>query len=231
VSYFEAATLDPFVSEFGKYWSKMKLTLQRRYVRNDDFQRESDQLLGSLLSGRYVREGQKDFLEVHDGRKLPPQLWSSGQQEVLPLAEILALYAGRRFTPHPRRFLCVEEPEAHLFPASQRAIIALIALAFNACKQRLEFFLTTHSPYVLSTANLLLKAGQLYAEPRKKAPEISNIVSLHQALGPRTVGAYFMDQARCRSILDAETGLIDGSAIDDISGQLAEDFDALSDLR
>ena len=40
-----------------------------------------------------------------------------------------------------------------------------------------------------------------------------------------------MDRNECHSIMDAETGLIDGRAIDDVSGELAEQFDALNDLK
>ena len=92
--------------------------------------------------------------------------------------------------------------------------------------------ITTHSPYVLSTLNVLLRAGQLFQQSRRlDRPAISRIVPELEALAPGTVGAYSIDGTESHSIMDAETGLIDGRAIDDVSGELAEQFDALNDLK
>jgi hypothetical protein len=112
-------------------------------------------------------------------------------------------------------------------------MMELIALAFNSAPKGTNIFITTHSPYVLSTLNVLLKAGQLVQQsptPAKHAA-MERIVPELEALAPGTVGAYYMDRNECRSIMDAETGLIDGRAIDDVSGELAEQFDALNDLK
>jgi len=236
VSFFESATVDPFVSKFGKYLARLKGSkTSQTVVKASEFSQLAAQIAERLLSGSYYRESQKDYIKVSNGRKLSTILWSSGQQESLPLVFLLRMYIDRVMKPlHlSKTSLFIEEPEAHLFPTSQRSMVELIALAFNALNGSLNLFVTTHSPYVLSTANVLLKAGQLYdANPTGQAlSKVSKIVPKSKALNPSKVGAYYMDARGCRSIIDPETGLIDGRAIDDVSAELAEQLDALSDVE
>jgi len=233
VSFFESANLDPFVASFGKLLAYLKDAIEFLPAKATKSALLASELIEHLLSGKYERESEKDFINVKDGRRLPPALWSSGQQESLPLVLCIRRFAEGDFKAYGRRCLFIEEPEAHLFPASQRIMMELIALAFNSAPKGTNIFITTHSPYVLSTLNVLLKAGQLVQQsptPAKHAA-MERIVPELEALAPGTVGAYYMDRNECRSIMDAETGLIDGRAIDDVSGELAEQFDALNDLK
>jgi len=232
-SFFESAILDPFVAEFGKFLAYLKdpsSSLVRPPSRLAD---QASRLIEHLLGGKYYREGQRDIIGSQDGRRLPTALWSSGQQESFPLVFLLQKFAEGSLKPLRGTWLFIEEPEAHLFPTSQRIMIELISLAVNSEGKSLSVFITTHSPYVLSTLNVLLKAGQLFQKSPTNAnhANISRTVPELEALAPGTVGAYYMDRSECRSIMDAETGLIDGRAIDDVSGELAEQFDALNDLK
>jgi hypothetical protein len=233
VSFFESANLDPFLGLYGRFLPHLKESVEFRSANRWKTTKLAGELTESLLSGKYEREGQKDFINVKDGRRLPPALWSSGQQESLPLALHMRRWIEGILQPGERIGLFIEEPEAHLFPASQRIMMELIALAFNSAPRGTNIFITTHSPYVLSTLNVLLKAGQLFQQSPAPANHaaIERIVPELEALAPGTAGAYYMDRSKCRSIMDAETGLIDGRAIDDVSGELAEQFDALNDLK
>lgn len=233
VSFFESAALDPFVAGFGKYLARIKDLQFQPQARSREAGALAAGLGERLLSGKYRREGQKDFISVQDGRKLPAALWSSGQQESLPLVFILQKYAEGHLRPRTGTSLFIEEPEAHLFPASQRTMMELICLAFNSCGGTLNLFLTSHSPYVLSTLNVLLKAGQYFYQDTSDEvlAKVAKVVPELEALEIESLGAYYMDQAGCRSILDEETGLIDGRAIDDVSGELAEQLDALTDSQ
>jgi hypothetical protein len=233
VSFFETANLDPFVAQFGKLLPYLKDPIQFRSEQSLESALLAREITERLLSGKYEREGQKDFINAEDGRKLPPALWSSGQQESLPLVLSMRRLAEGGLKTDRRLALFIEEPEAHLFPASQKTMMELISLAFNSAPKGTNIFITTHSPYVLSTLNILLKAGQLFQQSPTASNHtaISRIVPEFEALAPGSVGAYSMDRKKCRSIMDAETGLIDGRAIDDVSGELAEQFDALIDLK
>jgi hypothetical protein len=233
VSFFESANLDPFVAAFGKLLAYLKDSIELLPEESSRSALLAGELTDRLLSGKYEREGQKDFINVKDGRRLPPALWSSGQQESLPLVLHMRRWAAGYLQTANRISLYIEEPEAHLFPASQKIMMELIALAFNSAPKGTNIFITTHSPYVLSSLNLLLKAGRLFQQSPTTADYAINsqIVPELEALAPGSVGAYYMDRKECRSIMDAETGLIDGRAIDDVSGELAEQFDALNDLK
>jgi hypothetical protein len=229
-SFFEKATLDPFIVEFGKLLTRLKYDFLRPLPypegKRPKFAQRAAELAEQLLSGRYQKEGQRDFIITGDGQRIPGALWSSGQQEGFPLVFFLYVLCQGSLD---GRSLFVEEPEAHLFPASQRIMVELLALAFNARAGRTNLFITTHSPYVLSMLNVLLRAGQLAGDKLKSGT--NGGVNPLEALASDSVGAYYMDQNDCHSIIDKETGLIDGSGIDDVSGEIAEQFDALNSLQ
>jgi hypothetical protein len=232
-SFFESARLDPFVAEFGKFLAYLRDPSSSPLRPPSQQSDHASRLIDHLLGGKYYREGQRDFIASQDGRKVPMPLWSSGQQESFPLVFLLHKCAEGSLKPLRGTWLFIEEPEAHLFPGSQKIMIELISLAVNSENKHLNVFITTHSPYVLSTLNILIRAGQLFqpGPTASKHAAISRIVPELEALAPGSLGAYSMDRNECRSIMDAETGLIDGRAIDDVSGELAEQFDALNDLK
>ena len=171
VSFFESANLESlFVAAFGKLNALLKDSSDFLLERPSKSALLAAELTERLLSGKYEREGQKEFINVKDGRRLPPALWSSGQQESLPLVLHMRRWAEGDLPTSNRISFYIEEPEAHLFPASQRIMMELIALAFNSAPKGANIFITTHSPYVLSTLNVLLRAGQLF----QQSPAASN---------------------------------------------------------
>jgi hypothetical protein len=225
-SFYSTAKIDPYVGEFGKLLAALKGT---GFWRQSDIDRgEAGKLVNELLSGEYSRKENEDLILSADGRLLPSEFWSSGQQEAYPLALMLQDQCSGVFDSSD---IVIEEPEAHLFPTSQRVMTELIALAFNTRLPQMRVFLTTHSPYILTTMNNLLQAGLLYAEElsdeRKKA--LANIVPKDRALAPGSVGVFYMDRDSCHSIMDEETGLIGTSEIDEASGKLSDQFEALLD--
>jgi len=56
-------------------------------------------------------------------------------------------------------FLVIEEPEAHIFPETQKQIMELIALAINVTDSKI--LITTHSPYILTSTNLLIHSASV----------------------------------------------------------------------
>ena len=228
-------TLDPFLREFGSTYEDIKSLrlgsrnrLEGRYTK--DIQEEINSLIEKTLCGKHVREKGKDFLEVADGRRISVANSSSGQQETLPLTTMLAalpfLVASR-----VGRTVYIEEPEAHLFPSAQRNIVELIATVFNYRKEQLQFFITTHSPYVLTALNNLLQAGLLYEESNEAVQhQLEKIVSRYKSLDISDLSAYVLTNGKCNSIVCLDTGLIDAKVIDSVSDELAIEFDKLLDL-
>ena len=228
--------LDPFLRAFGSRYETIKVLQFRskdrfekgRYTKA--IQNEIDSLIEKTLCGKHIHEKGKDFLEVVDGRRTSITYSSSGQQEALPLTIMLTalpLFESRG----SGQTVYIEEPEAHLFPDAQRNIIELIIIIFNARKKQLQFFITTHSPYVLTSINNLLQAGQIYEEANQDVlPQLEKIVPRYKALNPTDLSAYLLENGRGKSIICPDTGLIDAKAIDSVSDDLAIQFDKLLDL-
>ncbi len=228
--------LDPFLREFGSTYESIKIAHLRLRNRGDerkevkDIQDEINSLIEKSLCGKHVHEKGKDFLEVTDGRRISVAHSSSGQQETLPLTVMLAALP---FLMNPRsgETVYIEEPEAHLFPSAQRSIIELIATVFNYRKEKLQFFITTHSPYVLTAVNNLLQAGLLYAEADQDVlHKLEKIVPRYKALSTSDLSAYVLANGKCNSIICSDTGLIDARIIDSVSDELAIEFDKLLSL-
>lgn len=224
--------LDPFLREFGSIYESIKRTplRYRNRLNEKDIQEEIDTLIEKSLCGKHLHEKGKDFLEVADGRRISIANSSSGQQETLPLTIMLAALPFLTSS-GTGQTVYIEEPEAHLFPSAQRNVVELIATVFNCRKEQLQFFITTHSPYVLTAFNNLLQAGLLYQEFSGDVQrQLETIVSRYKSLDVSELSAYVLMDGKCRSIVCPETGLIDAKVIDSVSDDLAIEFEQLLNL-
>lgn len=174
-------------------------------------------IMKELFGGVVAIEKDQEFIVWGDGRKLPGQTLSSGQQELLPLWMsldwCLVAPSGRVF---------IEEPEAHLFPRAQSTLTGYLAEVLNASSNRLQMVISTHSPYVLSTVNNLLKAGTVGADP-EKADDVAQIIPREAWLSADKVAAYAIADGVVRPIM-TEDGLLDGEYLDEISNTISEQF-------
>ncbi|MEG4213811.1 AAA family ATPase [Microcoleus sp. Pol14C6] len=228
-------TLDPFLRSFGSTYETIKnwriqynIYLADKYTK--DILEEINRLIEQSLCGKHIQEKGKDFLEVADGRRISIANSSSGQQETLPLTIILAALPFIA-SPPAGHTVYIEEPEAHLFPSAQRNIVELIATVFNYRKEQLQFFITTHSPYVLTALNNLLQAGLLYEESSEDIQhQLEEIVSRYKSLDVDDLSAYVLSDGKCKSIVCPDTGLIDARVIDSVSDELAIEFEQLLNL-
>lgn len=228
-------TLDPFLRSFGSTYEgiknlgiQYKVDVEDKYTK--DILEEINRLIEQSLCGKHIQEKGKDFLEVADGRRISIANSSSGQQETLPLTIMLAALPFLA-SPPVGQTVYIEEPEAHLFPSAQRNIIELIATVFNSRKEQLQFFITTHSPYVLTALNNLLQAGLLYEESSEDIQhQLEEIVSRYKSLDVEDLSAYVLSDGKCNSIVCPDTGLIDARVIDSVSDELAIEFDQLLNL-
>ena len=230
--------LDPFVVEFGAFLERTRILLRDRgfygAVPGHDPRFAPDQpslailreAMVNVLRGRLVWEDGDEYIVTPDERKIPVAMGSSGQQEALPLLLLLSRFFLLRHS--LGRSIYVEEPEAHLFPTAQRCVIDLMIETFNLRRSQMELVLTTHSPYVLTSLNNLLKAGQRYAEadaPLKQ--KLAAVIPEARALRVEHLAAYALDGGEVNDIVDEESGLIDAAAIDSVSEILAEQFHQL----
>jgi hypothetical protein len=235
-----ANAIDPFLGQFGQNLEAVKHfaveflphvmegSTARTRLRSIDAQTRK------IIGGEMFRQKGKDFLRTPDGRSILMANASSGQQEVLPLFLVLKAHAfqpDHSFRMGRRRdsAIYIEEPEAHLFPESQKQIVDLIAFLYNDNERRDSYFLTTHSPYVLSAFNNLMLAGRLINEGVHRR-KVKNIVAESRALDPGVVGAYALSDGGARSIIDEALGIIDTNIIDSVSNMIGSEFDSLLEL-
>jgi AAA ATPase domain len=220
--------IDPFLSIFGRYFDATKRRELRHYKKDPVLMKRLDAKIQSIICGEYLHEKGRDFVKIKDGRKINLSSASSGQQEAVPLAQTLrGFFRGR--APASSVALYIEEPEAHLFPVSQKHMVELLGAISNH-NESLKLFVTTHSPYVLSSFNNLLLAGKIKrARKNHKLEEAESSFPFDSFLDPADVAAYSIGEGSIRSIL-SDSGLIDAEIIDSVSSDIADEFEKLSEL-
>ncbi len=221
--------IDPFLVEFGSFYESMKGFISRPLLgRNKNENKETDELVDKLIAeilvGKYLREDKKDFIVHDDDRKISVSFSSSGQQETLPLLIVLKMLTSIGFVQRGAT-LYIEEPEAHLFPSAQKKIVELISAIFNSTNNTLQVVITTHSPYILTSFNNLLQAGHLEKIGANKR-KLHKIVPSAEILKPNELNAYMMKDGKCSSLID-ENGLIEADLLDEVSEEIATQFDSL----
>lgn len=225
--------LDPFLAEFGEYFSLVKSQGYRRQVK-----REFSTALGQgLLGGTLVIEKDKEYVQTKDGRSLPLGNLSSGQQEALPLLLMIEgfgdddVFFGRG-NERSRHASYIEEPEAHLFPDFQRKVTEKIVEHALLKDGAQGLFVTTHSPYVLATLNNLLLAGRIgSARSREKRDAVSAIVPQSQWVQRKQISVFAFSADGCCSLMDDESGLIDADYLDSVSTKIASTFESLLEIE
>lgn len=227
--------VESFLIDFGRYYEQMKeqvefINMQGK-INDENLYNQITSLKDKILSGKYTKINGEDYIELTKDRQIELINSSSGQQETLPLTIILETIAYNRQVVGGNS-IYIEEPESHIFPSSQKNIVELISTVYNARKDSLQFLITTHSPYILTAFNNLIQAGILAEDAtEEKIEKIAHHVPKTRFLNPNEVAVYSLENGYCKSIIDEETGLIDASIIDEVSNELAIQFDELLDLE
>lgn len=224
----QGRALDPITVKFGRLYSSFHE--DSRYSLMGSRALRVDEELSSILGGKIVWESERPFVQSSDDRLVPFSALSSGQQELLPL--IIAMSLLRRSVnrkeswPH---LIYIEEPEAHLFPSAQSTLIQGLAALVSEPSRRLA--ITTHSPYVLSKINNLIKAGTLAESlPASKLELLDKLVSKRFRLKKNSVRAYAIIDGEVKDIVDSD-GLIAADYLDSISGEIGQEFGDLLSLE
>ncbi len=129
----------------------------------------------------------------------------------------------------------IEEPELSLFPAAQRRLInRLVRDCFVENKQkdrttRLAF--ATHSPYILTSLNNLLLAGEIAKSNPKKKEEINKIIPKEYWLTMEQIGVFSIENGIVKSAIYEDENLINGDYLDSLSNEVSEEFSKLLDIK
>ena len=128
--------------------------------------------------------------------------------------------------------LYIEELEQNLFPQSQSDMVLAVVKEIKAASimtgANSSVVMTTHSPYVLTSLNLLMKAAQAI---KKDAQRTTAVVNEENILPMEYYSAYWItEDGRVEDIVDREYGFIMGDRLDEISDTLSEETELLNDI-
>ena len=151
------------------------------------------------------------------------QVASSGQMGAWPLVLTAQVLFGLDKSRRPR-FLHVEEPEIHLHPKAQEAMVKILAYLVN---QGFNVLVTTHSLTVLYTLNNLMLASDLGAEIGNADVPPSDL-----RLKPKQVAAWhFKENGEVSDIMDRDTGFISEEELGKVGEQLSAQMNIIGALR
>jgi len=210
-------SLPKWLLDFGN-----KFEIARRDVRT---------LEVNFLNAKYSFKDGEDMIELENGHSIRLSQASSGVQSIIPLMLVL-----QSFTEYQKNIekemgydlFIIEEPEMNLYPFSQKDLLEFIIERIRRTSDKL--IITTHSPYILTSLDNLVQAGNVGSDP-KKAEAVSEIVPKTLWTDFERVKGYFFDNGTAISTLDDELRSVGPSKIDNLSDDLAYTFDALLNLK
>lgn len=192
-------------------------------VNNSALEQAYD-LIRKILRADYTSEsdGEKIYFDEYHWVKL--MYGSSGQQEALWILMLcFAIILERK-----KSFIVIEEPEAHLFPIAQKDIISLISLMVNSTNS--QVIITTHSPYILTSTNILL-----YSEKVEKGhlKNVRHVISKNLRVAFHSFAAYKVSatEVSIETLLDEESHMICTEYIDEVSAITNRELDMLIDME
>lgn len=186
----------------------------------------AEKLIKDVLKAEYVNDTDGEKLYFDESHWVKLIYGSSGQQESLWILLLLFIV----ILENKKSYIVLEEPEAHLYPEAQRHIVELIALTMNSSNSK--FMVTTHSPYILSSANLLIQSA--IVENRIAGKNEEPVIGKRLRISPEKIDAYKLgesDRVALKSIIDRPSGLINSIEIDAVSEKINEESEKIDMLE
>ncbi|QKG54835.1 AAA family ATPase [Hymenobacter sp. BRD67] len=174
----------------------------------------------------YEHSNGKDSIRLPSGELISLTKAASGIQSVTPLLVLLENLS--RNTEQAQSFI-IEEPELNLYPTAQQGLLNW--LVEKCTKGENDLTITTHSPYILSSCNLLLEAYKVAQLRPDLEDEIAAIVPKACWLNPDEFAAYYVADGTVKPITDERTHLIGGNELDSVSGDISDSFRKLLRLK
>ena len=211
-----------------------------------------EQEMNRIARGAVVMTGGEPAFLSSDGRRLPLSMLSSGTAEILPVLQVLnylaysqehlnMLVASRSQSSangfrESSPLIYLEEPEASVFPETQRELVNLFAWMANDPILSFDWVITTHSPYILTAFNTLIEAWRA-AKKTGRRDEVAAIVPEHSWISEDDFAAYTIQENVLKPIFEKEakgiegSGLIDGDYLDDVSDTISNQFARLLEIE
>ena len=147
------------------------------------------------------------------------------EEELAPIREKMKYQSAQLF---------IEEPEQNLYPDAQRKLVQNIIRHLKAVnsvgKHRSMVVLTTHSPYVLSTLNVLM-ADAAAVEKKPSDERLKDVVDESTLLPTDAFSAYFINKDGVfEDIKDMEIPMLSGIDLDSVSDWVDEHVGRINEI-
>ena len=147
------------------------------------------------------------------------------EEELAPTREKMKYQSAQLF---------IEEPEQNLYPDAQRKLVQNIIRHLKAVKSvgkhRSMVVLTTHSPYVLSTLNVLM-ADAAAVEKKPGDERLKDVVDESTLLPTDAFSAYFINKDGVfEDIKDMEIPMLSGIDLDSVSDWVDEHVGRINEI-
>lgn len=228
--------VDEIIGRFERNSSsfeKLTINTPRRFRNEPDKLTTIVRKVNSILKGDYVFENGNEKIKLNglEGIYILMRDASTGQQDVIRILQdiFLTLMRGDNY------FRVIEEPDAHVFPESQKLLVEIFACFVNYYDNN-QLIITTHSPYILTAYNNLLFANRVIEKNETLKDEVYKHVDKECLLDSKDFAAYGLkivqnkDDVYCQSIVNPKTGLISQNFLDSVSDTLNSEFHSLYDL-
>lgn len=178
----------------------------------------------------YTNENNQDYIVINDNKRIKLSESASGYQALIPLLLVTDFKVITNIEDVPlNNIFTIEEPELNLFPTMQKNVIEYFAK--KIINRNNSLFITTHSPYILSSFNNLLYAYTLAKKFPDKKGEIAKIIPEERWVNPDEFNAYYLADGTARPIFDRDRGLISENELDGVSEDIGDEFDQLLHIR
>jgi len=197
--------------------------------------RSSGLAIDKILKADIKNNGSSYFLDSKDGRRVPLEMGSSGQQEIATILLLLDKLGNFRYNYGIERSIIIEELSAHIFPSDQKETIELIVNVYRTLKDSgthtVRFFMTIHSPIILDCLNNMLKKGMLLKEYEGREAEINKLTKI-PALYPLEVSANFINRnGSMQNIFNQKKKQIEAKKITTSINEIKDDAQILSKFK
>jgi hypothetical protein len=124
------------------------------------------------------------------------------------------------------KLFIIEDIDAFLFPSLHKEVVFSLAKICNEFDNSL--IITTNSPYILSSFNILLLANNIMNEKNKE--KIEKIIGRNTAIKFEDIMAYEVVDGVIKPFLNYENKLLDTNIIDKATEELEDLFDKLNEI-